>query len=135
MTNSISKSILGKKNEYRETLNKLLADKQQQHKLQNFYFYYCKFSSKILGNDISPPKTFITEINNCIFLNAAFKSTKFDGIKFKLTKFINVVPGSKIHTSLMQRSKELSTRKEKYNIHDRFEFTNSDLTNCYFEDC
>ena len=129
-------SISGKKDEYRKNLNRLLRDNGQPNKLQNLYFYFCKFGLKNLGfDDKSVDKELIKEINNCLFLNVSFKSTKFTGIKFKTVKFINASSGSEIYNKLMNRSDTLRTLKDKFNKYDSFSFENVHLINCWFEDC
>ena len=122
-------SISGKKDEYRKNLNRLLRDNGQPNILQNIYYYFFKFGLKNLGFDEkSVEKELIKEINNCLFLNVSFKSTKFTGIKFKTVKFINASSGSKIYKKLMNRSDKLRTLKDKFNKYESFSFENVDLT-------
>tara|TARA_B110001450_G_scaffold252310_3_gene273871 strand:+ start:14381 stop:18385 length:4005 start_codon:yes stop_codon:yes gene_type:complete len=129
-------SIPGKKDKYRTDLNELLRDYDQPNKLQNLYFYFCKFGNKNLGFDSgSTEREFIKEINNCLFLNVSFKSTKFIGIKFKLVKFINATHGTVIYNNLMRRSNTLRTLKTGFDRNQGFDFEHASLINCLFEEC
>lgn len=127
------------KREYRQELFRLLQANNTPHKLQNQYFYYCKFGKDSLGIDkkdkIVP--TLIKEINNCLFLNTSFASTNFDGIKFKLTKFFDIksIVSSQIYQNLMKRSESLRSIKTDYKKSDSFKFDNANLINCFFEEC
>ena len=129
----------GNKIEYRQELFRILQANNTPHRLQNQYFYYCKFGKDSLGidkKDKTVPKL-IKEINNCLFLNTSFASTNFDGIKFKLTKFLDMksIVSSKIYQNLMKRSESLRSVKTDYKKYDSFKFDNANLINCFFEEC
>ena len=129
-------SISGKKDTYRKDIAKILSDNGTPNKLQNLYFYYCKFGKKDLGySNNSTIKELFNEINNCIFLNVSFASTEFNRTKFKLVKFINASSGSKIYKQLMERSTKLKTIKYRFNKYDIFNFSNVSLYDSFFEDC
>ena len=84
-------SVTGGQEKYRENIKDLLNKNGTPEKLSNMYFYYCKFGKKILGYyEKGKPelKSIIKEILGCVFVNTSFKSTNFNNIKFKNTRFL-----------------------------------------------
>ena len=123
---------LSKKEVYRKQINDLLISHGTPQKLSNLYFYFCKFGNKQLGySKSSELKSIIQEIVGCVFLNTSFKSTNFDGIIFKQSKFISYV-GHPMH----QRSRDYMTIKQRFDDSDyELFFSNVSLIESQFIDC
>jgi uncharacterized protein YjbI with pentapeptide repeats len=123
---------LAKKEVYRKQINDLLISHRTPQKLSNLYFYFCKFGNKQLGySESSELKSIIQEIVGCVFVNTSFKSTNFDGIIFKQSKFLSYV-GHPMH----ERSSDYMTIKKKFGSGDyELYFSNVSLIESQFIDC
>jgi len=123
---------LTKKDVYRKQISDLLVSHGTPQKLSNLYFYFCKFGNKQLGySETSEPKSIIREIVGCVFVNTSFKSTNFDRIIFKQSKFLSYV-GHPMH----QRSRDYMTIKKKFGNGDyELYFSNVSLIEAQFIDC
>jgi uncharacterized protein YjbI with pentapeptide repeats len=123
---------LAKKEVYRKQINDLLISHRTPQKLSNLYFYFCKFGNKQLGySESSELKSIIQEIVGCVFVNTSFKSTNFDGIIFKQSKFLSYV-GHPMH----ERSSDYMTRKRKFGSGDyELYFSHASLIESQFIDC
>ncbi len=133
-------SITGTQAIYRRDFSKKLERNEIPNKLSNMYFYYCIFSSKILGDTRSGknvPETFIKEIVGCVFVNTNFKSTNLSGIKFKNSKFLNIgidTKGNK-YFNYLKRSDLYRTIKENHNPRNELNLDNCNFTDSTFESC
>lgn len=120
------------KDVYRKQISDLLISHGTPQKLSNLYFYFCKFGNKQLGySESSELKSIIQEIVGCVFVNTSFKSTNFDGIIFKQSKFLSYV-GHPMH----ERSRDYMTIKKKFGNSDyELYFSNVSLIESQFIDC
>jgi uncharacterized protein YjbI with pentapeptide repeats len=123
---------LAKKDVYRKQISDLLISHGTPQKLSNLYFYFCKFGNKQLGySESSELKSIIQEIVGCVFVNTSFKSTNFDGIIFKQSKFLSYI-GHPMH----ERSRDYMTIKKKFGNSDyELYFSNVSLIESQFIDC
>ena len=120
------------KDVYRKQISDILVTHGTPQKLSNLYFYFCKFGNKQLGySESSELRSIIQEIVGCVFVNTSFKSTNFDGIIFKQSKFLSFV-GHPIH----ERSRDYKTIKKKFGNGDyELFFSNVSLIESQFIDC
>jgi len=123
---------LTKKDVYRKQISDLLVSHGTPQKLSNLYFYFCKFGNKQLGySESSELKSIIQEIVGCVFVNTSFKSTNFDGIIFKQSKFLSYV-GHPMH----ERSRDYMTIKKRFGNSDyELYFSHASLIESQFIDC